>query len=87
MSTRMRQIVYTSDALKQLRRIAQADARKIVAKVKLLADDPAALANNIKALKGSPLFRLRVGDYRVIYTADLRIVTVVKVGHRSDVYE
>lgn len=39
-------------------------------------------------LTGSELWRIRVGVYRVIYAIDdaIRVVTVVDVGHRRDVY-
>ncbi|MFO7900271.1 MAG: type II toxin-antitoxin system RelE/ParE family toxin [Planctomycetota bacterium] len=41
-----------------------------------------------KKLRGRDAYRLRVGDYRVIYTVDddARRVTIVGVGHRRDVY-
>jgi mRNA interferase RelE/StbE len=53
-----------------------------------LADDPASLANNITPLKGGEgMTRLRVGDWRVIYTETLVIVSVVHIGPRGGVYE
>ena len=45
------------------------------------------LVNNVKALKGGDGFRLRVGDYRVIYTETLIVLTIVKIGHRGGVYD
>jgi mRNA interferase RelE/StbE len=54
----------------------------------------AGLANNprpygYKKLKGEDAYRIRVGDYRVIYEIDDNkiIVTVVSVGHRKDIYK
>jgi mRNA interferase RelE/StbE len=52
----------------------------------LLATNPAALANQIKALKGVRAYRLRVGDYRVIFTEAGVILTILRIGHRSDIY-
>jgi mRNA interferase RelE/StbE len=42
-----------------------------------------------KKLKGEDAYRVRVGDYRVIYEIDddIILVTVVSVGHRKDVYK
>jgi mRNA interferase RelE/StbE len=42
-----------------------------------------------KKLKGEEAYRIRVGDYRVIYEIedDKIIVTVVSVGHRKDIYK
>lgn len=51
-----------------------------------LQADPFA-ARNVKALKGD-FYRLRVGDYRVIYSVMAEVLTtlVIKVGHRREVY-
>ena len=69
-------------------RIDRATSMRIRAKVAQLADDPASLANNITPLKGGEgLSRLRVGDWRVIYTETLVIVSVVQIGPRGGVYE
>lgn len=82
-----REIIYSPTAVKDLRKIGSAEAKRIMSKVRQLSADPASLSNNVTALKGSEFSRLRVGDYRVIFTADLTVLTVVKVGHRRDVYE
>ena len=39
-------------------------------------------------LKGWNLYRIRVGDYRIIYTIDdeNRIVEIIAIGHRRDIY-
>ena len=38
---------------------------------------------------GRPAYRVRVGDYRILYTVedDVLVVAVFRVGHRRDVYE
>lgn len=73
--------------LKKLDRVAQI---KIKQKLLFLVDNPSELKNNIKALKGeyTGLFRLRVMDYRVIFRVEEQrlIITIVRVGHRKDVY-
>jgi mRNA interferase RelE/StbE len=52
------------------------------------------LANNprpfgYKKLKGEDAYRIRVGDYRIIYEIDddVILVTVVSIGHRKNVYK
>lgn len=48
------------------------------------------LSGDIKAMQGYPgYFRLRVGDYRVIYTVDnnVLIVRIIEVGNRGDIYK
>jgi len=42
--------------------------------------------NNPKRLKGEKLFRLRVGDYRVVYQVMGVIVKITNIGHRKDIY-
>lgn len=83
----MKAIRYTAPALKQLRKIPSADAKRIVAKVEQLASNPSALANQVKKLQGVDAMRLRVGDYRIIYTDDGLILLVLKLGQRGSVYD
>lgn len=83
----MKDVRCTAKALKQLRSIPSPVAKRIREKVLQLAADPAAQANNVKRLQGSEAYRLRVGDYRVIFTDDGLILTVTKIGPRGDVYE
>ena len=48
------------------------------------------LSGDIKAMQGHPgYFRLRVGDYRVIYTVanNVLIVRIIEVGNRGDIYK
>jgi mRNA interferase RelE/StbE len=83
----MRQVSYSPLALRQLERIDPIWSRRIRNKVGQYAADPASLANQVKALKGSKGLRLRVGDYRVIFTADAVVLFVMRVGHRREIYE
>ena len=60
-------------------------------KIEILAKDPEKLKNRIKALKGKEykgLYRLRVGDYCVVYQRkdDVLIILIVRIGHRKEVY-
>ena len=84
-------IVYHAEALEDLDRLPENWKARIVKKVKLLAENPYALNNNVKALKGmeNRTYRLRVGDWRVIY--ELRdgivVILVLRIGSRGSVYE
>jgi mRNA interferase RelE/StbE len=60
---------------------------RLIEKVKSLATQPR--PSGSEKLAGRPnLYRVRQGNYRVIYSVDdeARVVDVVKVGHRKDVY-
>ena len=83
----MKEIAYAGSALKELMAITSADRARIVAKLKQYASDPSSLRNQIKPLKGVNASRLRVADYRVIFSVEQTRILVLKVGHRRDVYE
>ena len=59
---------------------------RISRKILLLKDDPR--PRDTRKLSGHEEYRLRVGDYRVLYTIDDKrhVVTVFAVGHRREVY-
>jgi mRNA interferase RelE/StbE len=83
----MAEIVYTRSSLKELMHIGAVERARVVAKLEQYAREPASLANQVNALKGVASFRLRVGDYRVIFAADGERIVILKAGHRRDVYE
>ncbi len=84
----MWRLTYTTEALKALARMDQVMARRVRARVLALAQDPRAKNNNVTKLSGVDGFRLRVGEWRVVYTLKDSILTVVviRIGHRSEVY-
>ncbi len=79
---------FTKPAFKSL--VAMPANARAVLKTKLeaLAHDPASAAN-VKKLVGRPGFRLRVGDWRVIYTLDAGrlVVLVLDIGARGGIYQ
>lgn len=81
-------IEYARDALKTLARMPRNARELLVSKIEGLARDPFGAAN-VRQLAGQPGYRLRVGDWRVIYDVDSGrvVVRVLKVGPRGGVYE
>ncbi len=80
---------YTLDiqptARRDLKAISPEIARRVVAKLELLQED---LGGNVKRLVNhSPTFRLRVGDYRVLFDVDGPILLIQRVLHRSKAYD
>jgi mRNA interferase RelE/StbE len=59
---------------------------KIIAAIKKLSSDPFTPGTNIKKLKGfkQPLFRLRSGDYRVLYRVEKNTITIMRVIDRKE---
>jgi len=83
-----KRVEYSRDAAQTLMRMDRATSTRIRAKINQLASDPAALGNNVKALKGGEgKLRLRVGDWRAIYTEDLVVLSVLKVSPRGSAYD
>ena len=76
----------TRSAAKQIEAVPLSDRRRVVAKIHTLADNPRPVG--CEKLSGEEKYRLRQGDYRILYEIvdHALIVTVVKVGNRRDVY-
>lgn len=75
-------------AVRQLRKLDPAGRRRVQAAIDLLATEPRPAAAR-QLVGGAGEWRVRTGDFRIIYEirdAEL-VVLVVKVGHRRDVYE
>ena len=74
-------------AVRALEKLDPPVARRLQGAIALLAEDPRPPA--ARALRGRPGLRVRVGDYRLIYTVEdgVLLVVVVTVGHRRDVYD
>ncbi len=83
----MREVVYSKHAIRTLNRMPANEARRIRSKVLQYAEDPASLANNVKKLKDSRYYRLRIGDWRVIFGEDGTVVDVIRVATRGEAYE
>jgi mRNA interferase RelE/StbE len=80
-------IFYKRSASDELLKIPANNAHKVLSAINSLSETPR--PQNSKKLKGSiNVYRIRVGNYRVVYTiADsILIITVIKIGHRKDVY-
>ena len=85
----MYEITFSKLADKSLRKMPKNLALRIVKKIKTLAKNPHKKQKNIKKLSNHPGFRLRIGDWRVVYTVndDQLLIHVVKVRTRGEVYK
>jgi len=78
---------WAESALRDLRRLPDRDRMRILAAGDALAFDPRPAG--CKPMRGQRgMWRIRVGDYRVLYEIadEVLLVVVAKVGHRSEVY-
>lgn len=79
---------YKKSVKRELRRLNQADRSAIVHKIELLKDE--AHPEGSAKLKGSrDLYRIRHGDYRVIYQTKkaVLIIVIIRIGHRREIYK
>lgn len=76
----------TSKAQKELDKIDDKTALRISQKIYQLESDP--FGPNSQKLGGGKGYRIRVGDYRVVYTVDkaTKTVIIIRIRHRRDVY-
>lgn len=74
-------------AVRALRKLNPQVRPRVQGAIALLAQDPR--PPGARALQGRSGLRVRVGDYRIIYTVedDVLLVVVVRLGHRRDVYD
>ena len=79
-------IVFVQEsAKKDLKKMEKKEAIRIIQTLKKLEDYPN--ITNIKKLTNHiPAYRLRVGDYRVLFDVDKYTITVVKIRHRKESY-
>ncbi len=82
----MYRIQIKKSALRELSQIPQPYNKKIVVAIDELANNPRPL--NYKKLKGSEAYRIRVADYRIVYTIEdfIQLIEIQRVRHRKDVY-
>ncbi len=79
-------ILIKPSAAKELESVPSRDRRRIVKKIQSLSLEPR--PSGCEKLSGGEKCRIRQGNYRILYTIqdDVLIVTVIRVGHRREVY-
>lgn len=81
-------LFFKASAEKELRRISKPFIQKIIQKIESLSVQPR--PQSVQVLRGDDrYYRIRQGDYRIIYeiSDDEKTVTIIKVGHRREVYD
>jgi mRNA interferase RelE/StbE len=81
-------IEWKHSAVKELKQLPKETISRILKAVEELSSNP--FPNQTKKLVGSEhSFRIRIGDYRIIYNvlSKVLIVEIIRVGHRRDIYE
>ena len=81
------QIIWSESAAKKLKKLDKTVAKRIFKKVSELCENP--YNSDVTKIVGYPYFRLRIGDYRVIFDIqnDMLRMLILNVGHRKNVYK
>jgi mRNA interferase RelE/StbE len=79
-------VLIKKSAERELRKIPKADLQRITQRIKDLAATPR--PSSSEKLAGQDSYRIRQGDYRIVYTVDddHRLIEIIKIGHRREVY-
>jgi mRNA interferase RelE/StbE len=83
----MKKIIFTHAAQKSLARIPANTARLIRSKIEQYASDPRSLSRNVTKLQDRDGFRLRVGNWRVIFDEDGTVLHILQIGPRGGIYD
>lgn len=72
---------------KQLDKLPSPMYRLILSKIEKLTDEP--FPSGVKKIEGRLAWRIRVGDYRILYTVDMKKkeLTILSVAHRRNAYK
>lgn len=81
----MYSIEWDERALLDLESFESIISKRIVKKIDEIKENP--FAKNVKRLKKTNFFRLRIGDYRVIFEVDNNTIIILMVGHRKNIYK
>lgn len=83
------QIIIKRQAQRKLKKLSKDTRARIAEKIYLLGINPNSKCLDIKKLSGEKYFRLRVGDWRIIFDRDdtLMVIAIEKLKSRGDVYK
>lgn len=79
-------IFFVKSAENELLKLDKKLAQRILDKINVLGSDP--YGQNSQKLGGGKGYKIRIGDWRVVYTVDkiAKTVTVIRIRHRREVY-
>jgi mRNA interferase RelE/StbE len=82
-------LLIEAEADKALRRMPRTTALRIRSKLLALAEDPFARNPNVEKLSGHDAWRLRIGDWRALYTLDTtnQIISIMVIRPRGSAYD
>lgn len=81
------QIQFKPTAARDFKKLSREIQKRLIPKINSLGHNP--FPSGVETLKGlEGVFRIRVGDYRILYKVEHKIVTILilRIGHRREIY-
>ena len=78
------EIIFTDTSRRQFNKLEKSVKERIIAALERIRIRPEV---HVKKLVGDPGYRLRVGDYRVIFDVQNNLIRILKIGHRKKIYK
>ena len=84
----MYSVIYTPSALKDLKKLPPEVAKRLFLALRDIKEDPYSHVKKLKTASDSPIYSLRIGEYRVLMTIEdaQLVIFVIEAGHRSTIY-
>ncbi len=78
------EIEFDKQANKDLEKLEKKNAHQVLSKIENLRDN---LQGDVKKLSRSNEYRLRAGNYRILFKINSNIIKIFKISHRKDIYK
>ena len=81
------EVIWSKSSIDFLKKLESLVSKRIIGYIKKFSENPR--ASELKRLKGESAFRIRVGDYRVIFDFDQKNnrINIIDIGHRKNIYK
>lgn len=77
-------VLWSREAVKVMKKLEKSISKRILKKIDLISDNPYPFMDKIITLD---LWKVRVGEYRVIVKVEEDVMYVVTIGHRKNIYK
>jgi mRNA interferase RelE/StbE len=79
------EVHFKPTSIKELKKLNKKDQKNIIDKIEIMSNN---LRGDVKKLTNfTPEYRLRVGNYRILFEIEENIIIIYKIRHRKDIYK
>ena len=81
------EVIWSKNSIDSLNKLEPLVSKRIIGYIKKFSENPR--AKEFKRLKGESAFRLRIGDYRIIFDFEQKDqrINIIGIGHRKNIYK